>query len=177
MLKGTSHETLPRLADPRKFAQQGITLNGSITLADMPRLTSALADDDASVAAELEFGIGDEGRKVLNGHASVQVKVICQRCLDSMPLDLEVDLNLAVVWDEDQAVSLPKYLDPWIHGEGQADLYEIVEEELLLELPMVAYHQSECVERERFTSGEVVEAAEPVKNPFQMLEQLKGSPK
>jgi len=181
MLKGTSKDTkssvLPRMADPRKFAQQGIHLEGSVPVADLPRLASALASDKAAVTAELEFGISDEGRKVLNGHVSAQVEVVCQRCLDNLPLLVEADLNLAVIWDEDQAVSLPKYLDPWIHGEGQADLYGVIEEELLLELPLVAYHESECVEPERFHSGEIVEDTDTVNNPFQMLEQLKNSPK
>jgi len=181
MLKGTSKETkisvLPRMADPRKFSQQGIHLEGFVAVADLPRLASALASDRAAVTAKLEFGIGDEGRKVLSGHVNAQVEVVCQRCLDNLPLVIEADLNLAVVWDEDQAVNLPKYLDPWIHGEGPADLYGVIEEELLLELPLVAYHESECVEPERFHSGDVVEHTDTPNNPFQMLEQLKSSPK
>tara|TARA_B100000809_G_scaffold31000_1_gene26963 strand:+ start:6153 stop:6686 length:534 start_codon:yes stop_codon:yes gene_type:complete len=177
MLKGNSKDILPRMADPRKFAQQGISIEGLIAVAELPRLASALADDAAEVMAELEFSVAEEGRKVLRGRAKVQVQVVCQRCLDSMPLDLQVELNLAVVWDEDQAVTLPKYLDPWIHGEGPADLYSTIEEELLLDLPMVSYHEDECVARERFQSGEIVESPEPVDNPFQMLKQLKGTPK
>lgn len=177
MLKGTSQDTLPRMVDPRKFAQQGISIDGVVAVAEMPRLLSALAGDSAEITAELEFCIAEEGRKTLRGKASSTVEVVCQRCLDSMPLELEVEFNLAVVWDEDQAVALPKYLDPWIHGEGVADLYSVIEEELLLDLPMVSYHEVECVARERFQSGELVETPEPVDNPFQMLKQLKGTPK
>lgn len=177
MLKGTSHEILPRMADPRKFAQQGVIITGSVDVVEMPRLMSALANDNAEVVANLEFGIGDEGRKVLNGQVKAKVEVLCQRCLDYLPLELEADLNLAIVWDEDKAVALPKSIDPWIHGEGVADLYAMIEDELLLELPLVSYHESECVEPERFQSGKPVASAEPVKNPFQVLEQLKSSPK
>ena len=177
MLKGNSQDVLPRMADPRKFAQQGISVEGKIAVAELPRLASALADDAAEVMAELEFSIAEEDRKVLRGRAKAQVQVICQRCLGSMPLDLQVELNLAVVWDEDQAVTLPKYLDPLIHGEGPADLYSVIEEELLLDLPMVSYHDTECVARERFQSGEIEESPEPIDNPFQMLKQLKGTPK
>jgi uncharacterized protein len=60
--------------------------------------------------------------------------------------------------------------------EGQVDLYAMVEDELLLSLPAVAYHQEACVGPALFSSGEPVNEKQG-KNPFQILEQLKGAPK
>lgn len=176
MSKAPSEITLPMQVDPRKFAQQGIELAGSIEVSALPRFSEALADTNGEVAVELVFGIDDEGAKVLTGTAKAKVHVVCQRCLEAMPLTLAGELSLAVVWDEEQANSLPKRLDPWITGEGSADLYEIIEEELLLNLPLVTYHEEACVSKDSFSSGEVVEP-ESTKNPFSVLEQLKGSPK
>lgn len=177
MSKAPSEHSLPRQVDPRKFAQQRIELEGVIEVSALPRLAAAVAEPTGRVAVELAFGIGDQGEKVLNGTARAQVQVICQRCLEAMPLELEGKLSLAIVWNEEQAESLPKYLDPWITGEGAADLYEIIEEELLLNLPMVAYHEEACVDKASFSSGEEVDEPEPANNPFSVLEQLKGSPK
>jgi uncharacterized protein len=168
---------LPRQLDPRKFAQKGIALSGRIEVTDLPRVAVAVIESDSEVTVDVEFGIDSERRKTLSGTAHAKLQVICQRCLEPMALELESQLALAVVWTEEQATNLPKSLDPWILEEGVADLYEIIEEELLLNLPMVSYHENACVDASAFTSGEAVIETETKPNPFQVLEQLKGSPK
>lgn len=103
-----------------------------------------------------------------------------------MPLQTQV--NLAVVLNEDQAKLLPKSLDPWLlEGEtDDADLYEVLEDELLLSLPIVAAHEHPCLDADSYSSAiqETVtattdavnqdsEQAEASDNPFKILEQLK----
>ncbi len=176
MLKPPSHKQFPRQGDPRKFAQQGVSLSGSLAIVDMPRLAGALANTDGELEAELEFGINREGKRAVTGRAHGHVNLICQRCLEPVVVPLESDISLAVVWDEEAAKNLPTYLDPWIVGEGAADFYEMIEEELLLSLPAVAYHQEPCIDAKLYSSGKPVEVKE-TKNPFKVLEQLKSSPK
>ncbi|WP_365677743.1 YceD family protein [Salinicola sp.] len=59
----------------------------------------------------------------------------------------------------------------------QLDLLEAIEDELILSLPQVVYHdEAECaVSREQLSSGEasIEEAARP-DNPFDVLKSLKG---
>jgi uncharacterized protein len=124
----------------------------------------------------LEFGVNEEKKKVVTGNASAELVLICQRCLEKVSVPVESNISLGIVWDEEEAEKLPDYLDPWITGEGVADLYDMVDEEMLLSLPKVAYHQEQCVDRGLFSSGKSVEVKK-TKNPFQVLEQLKGSPK
>src|SRR5690606_35699247 len=100
-----------------------------------------------------------------------------QRCLTPVSKPVECDISLAIVWTEEEAKALPKHLDPWIVEEISADFFEMVEEELLLSLPPVAYHEEQCVDPELFQSGEPVVVKHEKKNPFQVLEQLKSSPK
>jgi len=52
----------------------------------------------------------------------------------------------------------------------------MIEEELLLSLPAVAYHSEPCLDSKLYSSGKPVEVKE-TKNPFKVLEQLKSSPK
>lgn len=176
MSKPPFHKSFPRHGDPRKFAQQGIELEGNIALADLPRLVDALQDSAGDMQVALVFGINEEGKRVVTGHAAGDVALVCQRCLEPVKQRLECDISLAIVWDEDAAKALPSYLDPWIVGEGAADFYEMIEEELLLGLPPVAYHEEPCVDRKLYSSGKPVEVKE-TKNPFNVLEQLKSSPK
>lgn len=169
---------LPRQIDPRKFAHQGLDLQGVIAVAELPRVADFALDKSSEVKVELEFGVDEEKHRVISGQALCALKVTCQRCLEPVEVSLDAGINLAIVWDEERAKQLPKTLDPLILPEGPADLYEIIEDELLLNLPMVSYHDEDCIDQTSF-GDEVAAVAEaaPSKNPFQVLEQLKGSPK
>lgn len=176
MLKTPSHKPFPRQGDPRKFAQQGVTVEGFIPVAELPRLVAAVEASAGEIAVELAFGINEEGKRVVTGNAQGNVSLVCQRCLEPVSVPVECDISLAIVWDEEAAKALPDYLDPWITGEGVADFYEMIEEELLLNLPAVAYHSEPCIDTRLYSSGQPVEVKE-TKNPFKVLEQLKSSPK
>lgn len=169
---------MPRRGDPRKYAQQGVELSGFLALESLPRLQQAVVDGEGSIHARLTFGVNDEGKRVLDGHIKGSVRLICQRCLEPVEHEINSTIYVGIVWSEDQAKALPRSIDPWIVGEGPADFYDIVEEEVLLDLPQVVYHKEQCVPLERFfsESAEAVEAKVPRPNPFQVLEQLKGTP-
>ena len=91
----------------------------------------------------MSFYVEDQSRKVVRVKSSVTVKIICQRCLVAMPLCLECDTILCIVWTEDEASTLPKHLDPWVVEEDKGDAIQLVEDELLLALPFVAYHNED----------------------------------
>jgi uncharacterized protein len=173
--------TLPRHIDPRKLAQQGINLDGSFALSELKRLTPLLVSESGEGQAKLEFGIDDQGIRNLKGQIELQVKMVCQRCLEPVSVEVKATLSLGMVWSDEDAGNLPKVLDPWVVHEGQSDLYEVMEDELLLSLPIVVYHDYECVQESLFTSehdseSEGKEEASPKKaNPFAVLETLKGT--
>lgn len=176
MFKTPSQKPFPRQGDPRKFAQQGVTLEGFLPVAELPRLAAVVKDTQGNINVDLVFGINEEGKRVVTGSASGDVSLVCQRCLEPVKVPVECEISLAIVWDEEAAKALPDYLDPWITGEGAADFYEMIEEELLLSLPAVAYHEEPCIDTRLYSSGRPVEVKE-TKNPFKVLEQLKSSPK
>lgn len=176
MFKTTSHKALPRQADPRKFAQHGVSLEGFILTSDLPRIVEATESAAGEIQVNLEFKISEEGKRVVVGRAHADMVLICQRCLEPVTLPVETSISLGIVWDEEAANKLPPHFEPWITGEGMADLYDMVEEELLLSLPAVAYHTEPCIDSKLYSSGKPVEVKRE-KNPFQVLEQLKSSPK
>ncbi len=176
MFKTPSNKVLPRQGDPRKFAQHGVSLEGVIPVSELPRVLDATEDSGSEVQVKLEFTISEERKKVVIGSANADLALVCQRCLEPVTVPVESNISLAIVWDEDAAKALPERFDPWITGEGMADLYEMIEEELLLSLPAVAYHEEPCLDSKLYSSGKPVEVKKE-KNPFQVLEQLKSSPK
>ncbi len=179
MSKHQFESPLPRHLDPRKFAQQRIDIAGSVAVEALPRLGDSLASAEGFVNVSLHFGMGEQRTLEVRGSIDAELAIVCQRCLDPVPMSVSCDLHLAILWKEEHAERLPKAIDPWIIGEGQTDIYQIVEDELLLSLPIVAYHENDCVPHEHFSSGEnevnKVLAETPKHNPFDVLQELKGS--
>lgn len=175
----TLMNSLPRYIDPRKFAQQGIEIEGQVALAELSRLAELLHSDKGHVEAALRFGIGEQRILFVAGDVSATVESVCQRCLEGVSIDIRCELNLAIQWEDSDIARLPSRFDPWIVGEGQTDIYQIIEDDLLLSLPIVSYHDEPCVPDTLFSSGEEetskIIAAAPDTNPFNVLADLKES--
>ena len=173
MSEGTVLKQLPKLVDPRKLTQIGGEFHGILTADQLPRLIEATQSIE-QIEVKLAFYFNDEGKRVLDGTISADLKLQCQRCMEDVATHFDISTYLMLVWDEEQAASLAKDLDPWIVGEGEQDLHAVLEEELLLAIPPVAYHDYECVDPEAFSVGEIVSTdAESKPNPFSVLEGLK----
>ncbi len=162
---------LPRYIDPRKLVLQGAKLAGQVPSGAMPRLASVVADIQSDAVAELEFDRDEQGRYLVSGTVNIYVALKCQRCLENLDSELSARFRLAVVWTEEQSRQLPEQIDPWIVDADSADLAGLLEEELLLALPIVSFHrESECAAAIGYSTGE---PAEPAANPFSVLKQWK----
>lgn len=173
-------EPLPQTLDIRKAAVREATVSGVLEPGKLPRIRELLASDKGSIQARFTFGKDEEGRHLVHVHLEGQVEVTCQRCLEAMPETVSSDNSLALVWSDEQARHLPRHLDPLIATEEACNLWDLVEEELMLSLPQFSYHDTEdCNEllagyREPPPDeGE----AEEKPNPFDVLAQLKPGKK
>ena len=169
-------EPLPSTLDVRKAAARGVSISGALKPLDLQRFRALLAGDAGLIQADLAFSRDEEGRSVVHAVIDAQVEVTCQRCLQPMALAFGSDSTLGIVWNDDQAKHLPKHLDPLIVTEEGCDLWQLVEEELMLALPPFSYHEeTDCNKDLAGYTGpapeEGVEAAKP--NPFEVLAQLK----
>ncbi len=168
---------VPVYVDARKiFLQQG-NIDGRLSLARLPRFVNCLADDRGSVSVVLNFTLDDARQRLISGHLQAQVHVICQRCLTPLAIELTDDIKLALLKDEEAAKRLAPALDPWFCEDHKLNLAELVEEQLILCLPLASYHDSgECISRKNYVSGESNESATNLaENPFSVLKSLKKS--
>lgn len=175
-----THQALPQWVDARKFAYQGVHLDGEVQLALLPRLNKTVLDSVRPVHAALDFSVDEQRHRLVSGPVNTRLSVICQRCLQPMEIEVDAELSVAVVAGEDEAQHLPRHLEPWLvtDPEGQADLYEVIEDELLLSLPMVAYHEHQCIDESLYSSGTPDPdhaGVEDRNNPFQVLNKLKSN--
>lgn len=167
-----SYGPLPKRVDPRKLAEREVQLQGSVELKSMPELLSLLVDDEGEASVELGFALDEQKLRTVTGQAKARVRQQCQRCLAPVEVELEAEFSLAVVLNEEQAKNLPRYYDPLLVEEDVV-LASLVEEELILTLPAVAYHE-DCSVQLSYGEDEVQQSEQDEKpNPFSVLASLK----
>ena len=169
---------LPTLVDPRKLANQGIVLEGHFDVKHLPRLALAVESIETPLSALIRFEVDEARAKVVNGNLTISVTAICQLCLDPVRVDLATDLAAQVVWSEDQIASVSGDREPWIVGDKMADLSVLLEDEVLLALPLVNYHEQGSCTGDTFLSkdgpsGDEKDDEIVADNPFNILKQLK----
>ncbi|AMO68530.1 putative metal-binding/nucleic acid-binding protein [gamma proteobacterium BDW918] len=171
-------QPLPKFVDARKFVAGGMEIHASQQVADLSRFAAGLANTSGSVDVDLRFFRSEQGFKCIVGTAVSQVDVLCQRCMEAMPICIEAEFNLAIVWTDEQAKALPKSLDPLILGEDEdLVLADLLQDELIINTPFVSYHDDAvCKVFELESEPEpvkVISDAEEGDTPFAILGQLK----
>ena len=175
-----SKQVLPRSLNPRKFAYQNASLVGLVPNQELVRLGAAVAGLAGPIEASIDFRIDDSGKAIATGSIKASVTQICQRCLEEVSQILTVDLCLALVRSDEESRQLDKVFDPWLVDteDGSTSFYTLVEDELLLALPMVALHEDLCIDESLLQSRDRTrekQGQEGADNPFKILAQLKNS--
>ena len=168
---------LPEFVDPMRLAETRQTLKGQVVVAAMPRLMAALAmppSVQSEVDVDLAFSVDGQGVRRVLGSLHAELDAICQRCLQPMTLPLHVDIALGIVRALDEAEQLPDEYEPLVLAsvtEGQS-LAAIIEDELLLALPVAPLHEEgQCPVRSGALDKVVAEDLPPEgrKRPFAVL--------
>lgn len=168
-------ERLPVHIDPIRLADAGRTLTGRIALAEMERLSTLLLDSRGEAQAEFTFGVDHEGIRYMRGHITAEVTMQCQRCLGPLPLAIEAEMTLAMV-SEREPRELPSYYEPLPVGSEPVFLQDIIEDELILSLPIVPKHaEGQCPDSPKVAAaGDEKEShSAEGRNPFAVLAGLK----
>lgn len=134
-----SSPKLPEAFDPRQAARNRERFTGSLPLSRFHRLTDLLVEPAGEVAVALSLETDDSGRPVVSGEVQATVALVCQRCLEPMPVELRAEPRLVVVAGEDLAPADGAEHVVCAPGERLA-LTDLVEDELILALPVVALH-------------------------------------
>lgn len=142
------------------LVRQGITLHGMLQAASLKRLHGMLVGD-VPVEFSLTFGQGAEGQGRVSGWLKACLPLVCQRCLGEVSYELVVPVSLGIVNSDAQAKVLAQELEPLLVGEEPLCVADLIEDELLLALPVVPMHAHPCVPAYREHEG-----MEKAHNPF-----------
>ena len=171
---------LPKQLDLRGLAARGVQISGTVSPDDLPRLAeSGIGIVDLGSAA-FDFRRDEEARYVVAVSVEAKVVMQCQRCLSDMEVPISTASLMACVWTDKEAAALPATYEPLL-VDDTADLSDIVEEEILLAIPVSPIHETECKsELQQAALAVEVEGLEKVEDageresPFAVLERLKS---
>lgn len=167
---------LPKEIDPFRFANTGRELKGEVDLADLTRLAESLRHADGVVKVWMRFDIDDTGTPFMEGRFETTLSLTCERCLQEMTLPMDIDSLLGLVRHEKLAEKLSDQYEPWVVEDSElTDPVSVVEDELILALPLVPKHEENCLPEEALFSGDEDSEEEEVKpnSPFSVLSSLK----
>jgi uncharacterized protein len=134
--------------DGLKFAREGRRLQGELAVEELPRLQDLVFDRSGSIRFELAGSVNPQGKPVLGIAVSGQLALVCQRCLGRIDHELQRTSRLVLI---ESGQRLPDVAgeDPNtenIAAEDVADVADIVEQEVLLGLPIAPMHPEDMCE-------------------------------
>ena len=166
---------LPRLADSECPLDAGSPLKTAVS-ADSPKLPTRAERDPSRRVRWHAVGslrrVGGEDQVWMHLQADADVVLQCQRCLLPMTDAVRVDRHFRFVADEDTAAVLDDEIEDEVLVLAKSlNLRDLVEDEMLLALPLVPRHDV-CPEAVPMQFGDV-EAVEEKANPFAGLAILR----
>ncbi|MEC9481950.1 MAG: YceD family protein [Halomonas sp.] len=167
---------LPAQVEPYRLAANAEHLEGTVPLEGMLRLSEEAGHQQGECEVRLDFGVDAQGRRFIEGWLRADVELACRRCLEPMPVTVESRFVLGIVSNDAMAANLPGDYEPVLVENEQLNLLSVVEDELILSLPQVIYHdETECSgSRDQLNSGANDESSvAPAASPFDVLRKLK----
>jgi uncharacterized protein len=169
----------------KAFAQDGAALTETTPLQNMERLapeTQGLQPDSVvkwRATGELRPRTGAEDDVWLHLTAEAIVPLTCQRCMGTVATPVEVDQWYRFVATEEIAMAEDDQSEEdLLVMEAQFDLLAVLEDELLMALPLVPLHEK-CPVALKLQAGDLGEpeargVSSEKPNPFAVLAQLKN---
>lgn len=132
------------IADPFRFAAEGRKLERRVALAGLSRLADVLIDREGEVAYTLTGEFGSDRQPRLRLVASGQFHLRCQRCLGVIEWPLALESLLQLVRPGTPIPEEELEIDEFdtIEAGVDLDVTSLLEDELLLALPVAPRHEN-----------------------------------
>jgi len=163
-------EKLRRHYQIQKEVSRGSNFQGKIGIGDLNRLADFLLLDRADIEVEFKFSQSEYDLPMVEGEIQTRLTIECQRCLKAMEIPLKINFQLLVSPPDSEVIE--SGLDTVYSENGSVDIFEVVEDELILGLPLVTMHEDIACNEYWQTQVEDPEQATK-ENPFSVLAKLK----
>ncbi|WP_130620641.1 YceD family protein [Dyella amyloliquefaciens] len=152
------------------------SFQGVLPIAALRRLGEALAGTEGTAQYELDFGRDEFGTAYLDLRVQAPLTLTCQRTLEPFVLPVTVDSRLGLIRFEREEAALPPEVEPLlVADDGKLNLADVIEDELLLALPLIPVNPDSTLPEEVVGPGpeEVSSGEGRSDNPFAVLRELK----
>lgn len=168
------NDFLQRQLDPYKLCANEQSFTLELSLSSLVRAQEALESSEGLIRFALNFSKNPQHVLEVRGQIQGEVILECQRCLNAMPYQLNSNFLWGLVATEEAAVNLPRTHEPVYLEDNQLSLLDALEDELILALPLVAYHPKDvCQLSEEFSTTPEEFTSAKQANPFSALQDLK----
>ena len=159
--------------DVDRLADAEADVDFTVPLAELPRLRAQLANVAGEVHGRVHFRRAANipvAELTLAGTAHL----LCQRCLGALDVGVEATAEVGLVATEADVSRVPEELEPVLAPEGRISVGELVEEELLLTLPIVPLHAEDACSAAAVAEppGEGGREGGETQKPFAQLAEL-----
>jgi uncharacterized protein len=160
--------------DPFICAEQKRSFLGYLSYEELPRLHNDFIASEPPLSVEFQF-LKEQKNIVITGRIYGKLMLQCATCLEPMSFPVDIELGLAVIKDQLLVGLVPETYEPCVVENRCLRLTSIVEDEVLLTLPIIAKHDMCHVELPRTSASNdfVEETLVEKKNPFEVLKKLK----
>lgn len=171
----SNNANLPRWIEPRKMAEKRVQLVGQIPLTSLTRLNELQEQKQGEVDLAIDFFLDEQGVTCMQGQISTEVWLTCQRCLEPYQQFIAAKFILSPVTNDREAAMLPAPYEPLLVANTVVELAAVVEDEILLGIPIVTKHAPEnCAVAVSYnTAGSEELITNEKVNPFKVLANLK----
>lgn len=165
-----SERTSPTI-DAFEFARSQAHLEAEVPVAQLARLAESLFSTDGVLRYRIDGLIDDAGRPGAEMRLQANLSLVCQRCNEPLPFDLDRTTHFRFVRSEEELNALPVEDDEIdaVVGSRAMDVIAWIEDEAILSLPLVPRHLSCSMPSELGGAEDPVQRA----NPFAELVALK----
>lgn len=169
---------LPKQVDPVKSANKRSNYLGVMATDEMPRLLESVVDIADEVDIEVKFSKDEQGLTYFQGRMACSASLLCERCNEAFKHQIDVSFCFSPMQSsekEDDKAELPDIYEPVeVSDQGEVNLLQVFEDELILSLPIVALHAEEdCNQKRDNMSYGKIEPVNERPNPFAVLKELK----
>ena len=126
--------------NPLRLAKARERLEGELGLNTLSRLEELLVDKKGGLKYELSFDVDEAGVCIVVCRIETQVILECQRCFKAVSIDIDKSSILGVVSSKEELDALTDEYEPLQLECDTVSVKQLVEDELLLSIPLSAMH-------------------------------------
>lgn len=161
--------TAQHIINSLEFARKKLEIHGTIENSQLLRARDLMSSHAGIIEWALSGSVGLDGKSKLTLFIKGVVQMPCQRCLESVNVDLNLKSEFILVRDDSEIPSEDDDVDEYDYlvADAEMDVLALVEDEVLLTLPYAPKHSIEDCS----VKSEQLETKAP--NPFAALRDFK----